>query len=166
MKRVEELFSYSLSLAIFLSGLTLIFASLLIEYNFASSLFRVLGIALCPTGMIGFLFQYLHEKVFVRKVTRLIETSLIPQQVGIRRIFRDRKEFNKIRLELYNNAKNISYLAIGPRYGYPVETDNPIMIELEKDGQFDLFSRYFDELWEDSTPIKEFLETKKPNANS
>lgn len=53
MKQPEQLFAYSLGVVIFLSGLTLIFF-LFIETNFASSTFRGFGIALCPTGMIGF----------------------------------------------------------------------------------------------------------------
>lgn len=137
MRQVEELFAYSLSIVVFLLGLTLIFISLIIENSLVSSALRGFGIALCPAGMIGFLFQYLHEKVFVQKIENLISSKLlIPQEIGIKRIFRNRSGFNEIRLKLYREAKDrIYYLAVCPSYQAPDGTTLPgIVKELLKKG--------------------------------
>jgi hypothetical protein len=120
MRRIEELFAYSLSTIIFLLGLTLIFLSLLIENGLVSSILIGFGIALCPAGLIGFLFQYLNEKVFVKKIESLIISKSIPQEIGIKRVFHNRKEFHEIRLNLYSNARDrIYYLAVCPGYKDP-----------------------------------------------
>jgi hypothetical protein len=120
MRQIEELFAYLLSMIIFLLGLTLIFISLLIENGLASSILRGFGIALCPTGLIGFLFQYLHEKVFVQKIENLVSSKSVPQDIGIKKVFHNRKEFNEIRLKLYNDGKyRIYYLAVCPGYEAP-----------------------------------------------
>ena len=120
MRRIEELFAYSLSTIIFFLGLTLIFLSLLIENGLVSSILIGFGIALCPAGLIGFLFQYLNEKVFVQKIESLIISKSVPQDIGIKRVFHDRNEFHEIRLNLYSNARDrIYYLAVCPGYKDP-----------------------------------------------
>lgn len=140
MRRVEELFAYSLSVVIFLLGLVLIFISLIIENSLASSILRGFGIALCPTGMIGFLFQYLHEKVFVQKIKDLILSNLIPREIGIKQVFHNRDEFNQIRSRLYHDAKyRIYYLAVCPGYGAPGTLQRVVKDLLKKGIEFKFF---------------------------
>jgi len=98
---------------------------------------RGFGIALCPTGVIGFLFQYLQEKVFVQKVKDLILSNLILQEVGIKRVFHNRDEFDQIRLRLYHDAKyRIYYLAVCPGYRSPGTLRKIVKDLLKKEIEF------------------------------
>lgn len=140
MKKTEEYFAYLLTIIIFLIGLLLIslsFIPFISRNDLVSNIIRGLGIALCPAGVIGFLYQYYTQKVFSEKVESLIKNNLlIPQELGMRRIYKDRSEFSKQRLKLYSEAKEISYLSIMPGFGKPYDTVTEFLKLLKKGVNF------------------------------
>jgi divalent metal cation (Fe/Co/Zn/Cd) transporter len=84
MRRIEETFAYLLSIIIFLAGLILIllsFLPFLSQNDLIANIIRGFGIALCPAGVIGFLYQYYTQKVFVKQLEDSIRANLfIPQR--------------------------------------------------------------------------------------
>jgi hypothetical protein len=135
MKRIEETFAYLLSIIIFLAGLILIllsFLPFLSQNDLISNIIRGFGIALCPAGVIGFLYQYYTQKVFVRQLEDSIRANLfIPQELGIKRIYRDRGECD-FRFRLMHEAKEIDWLAIAPGFPKPYDTVEECLRLLKK----------------------------------
>lgn len=111
---LDLLFAYSIGLIIFVIGLFFIVLSFFVSGGLASSILIGLGTALCPTGVVSIIFQYFQEKVFVDKMQDFMtKNSIIPFELGIKQIFRNREEYQQC--NYLSNAKyKINYLAVCP----------------------------------------------------
>lgn len=120
-RKIERHFLYWVCAAITLLGICLIVLSFNIPI-FSSEIGSI-GTTLCSIGIIGFIFQYyFHTSLESRleETIRLLEGSIKPEvaieaeRVGIKRILVGRYEFDKVRLDLYNKANNVSWMSVAP----------------------------------------------------
>ena len=119
---------YWICIAVTLLGISLIFVSFHIQ-TFSPEI-RSIGTTLCSVGIIGFIFQYYFQtatekrieeiingiKATINDLKAIVKPNIAKQaeEIGIKRILFDRDEFDEIRLDLYNRAKKVSWLSVGP----------------------------------------------------
>jgi|LGVF01.1.fsa_nt_gb hypothetical protein len=142
-RKIERHFLYWVCAAITLLGMCLIVLSFNIQIF--SSEIRSIGTTLCSIGIIGFIFQYyFHTSLEIRleETIRLLEGSIKPEvaiaaeRVGIKRILTGRYEFDKVRLDLYNKANNVSWLSVVPSLPAQYNMGKEIAKSLERGTNF------------------------------
>ncbi len=117
-KRIERHFVYLWGIILFLLGIILIIASFLIPSSPFSSIIRTLGTALCPAAAVAFIFEYYIQDRWIQQLKDSINSdiTIVSNEIGIKRIFRNKEEWKKEQANLYFNAKEISYLAVAPNF--------------------------------------------------
>ena len=136
--RIEKHFAYVLSIALFLIGITLISISYLIPSNLVSLIVRGFGLAFCPSGAIAFIFEFYIQERWAQDLKKSLESDItvVSDKLGIKRIYKNRDEWDVERLNLYHRAKNVSYLAVSPNLPPPYNDDKMIdkFLELLREG--------------------------------
>ena len=119
-RKIERHLLYWICIAVTLVGVCLIILSFHIQ-KFAPEI-RSIGTTLCSVGVIGFIFQYYFQTCMENRIVEILselKKSIVPEvareaeKLGIKRFLFGRYEFDAIRLNLYNEARNVSWLANG-----------------------------------------------------
>ena len=129
LNRLEKHSIYLLTIAMALFGIVLILLSVHFESKTLLSKFLMaIGATICPSAIIAFVFEYYLQEKLAKQLEKSLHTdvSLVASRLGLRRIYRNRAEWGKERLTLYEKAKNVSCLAVAPNLGPPNNNDNMI----------------------------------------
>jgi len=115
-KRIEEHFVYLFCLVLFLLGALLVVASYKTQNVTISQILLTFGLALWPTAMVAFVIEFYLQRRWSEQIRRALHTdlTLVANQLGITRIYRDRGEWSEGCLALYQAAKKVRYLAVAP----------------------------------------------------
>ena len=130
---IEKHFVYVLSIVLFLFGIALIAISYLISSNLVSSIIRGFGVAFCPSGAVAFIFEFYIQKKWAQDLKKSLESDItvVSEKLGIKRIYKNRDEWDIERLNLYYKAKKVFYLAVSPNLPPPYNNDKMIDKVLE-----------------------------------
>lgn len=129
LNRLEKHSIYLLTIVMALFGIILILLSIHYESEALLSKFLMaIGATICPSAIIVFVFEYYLQEKLAKQLEKSLYTdvSLVANKLGLRRIYRNRAEWGKERIALYEKAKNVSYLAVAPNLDPPNNDDNMI----------------------------------------
>jgi len=150
---------YWICIGVTLLGICLILISFRIQIFVAE--IKSIGTTLCSIGIIGFIFQYYFQTSLENHIAEILiklKESVMPEvaenakELGIRRILFGRYEFDKIRLDLYDNAKNILWLSHGVNLPPQYDMVKEILDRLKKGVHFRFLTSA------DSSAIQEVME--------
>lgn len=131
--RIEKHFVYALSAILFLLGILLIVISYFISSSLISSIVRTIGATFCPSGVVAFVFEYYMQEKWAQHLKKSLESDItvVSGKLGIKRIYTNRAEWDKERLDLYHKAKKVRYLAVSPNLSPPYNDEKMIEKILE-----------------------------------
>lgn len=131
--RIEKHFVYALSAILFLLGILLIVISYIISNSLISSIIRTIGATFCPSGVVAFVFEYYIQERWTRHLRKSLESDItvVSGKLGIKRIYINRDEWNKERLNPYHKAKKVRYLAVSPNLPPPYNDEKMVEKILE-----------------------------------
>ena len=131
--RIEKHFVYALSAILFLLGILLIVISYFISSSLISSIVRTIGATFCPSGVVAFVFEYYIQEKWAQDLKKSLESDItvVSGKLGIKRIYTNRAEWDKERLNQYHKAKEVRYLAVSPNLSPPYNDEKMIEKILE-----------------------------------
>ncbi|MDD5616735.1 MAG: hypothetical protein PHH85_11090 [Candidatus Methanoperedens sp.] len=133
---IEKHFAYVLTVMFTLIGITLIVLSYYIPASLTSSIIGSIGSAFLPSGIVAFIFEFYLQERWTNDLKESLKSqiSVASEQLNIKRIYRNKKEWETERLDLYFNAKEVRYLAVAPGFSYLNRDMVDLVLELLQRG--------------------------------